>query len=149
MTLLKLTQQEVDNIIQNHQIWLQSLNGKVPTTETDCKLRAKFDAVDISGLKFDGANLQYAWICHSIATGASFKNANLFLADLRHTEFNQANFYGANLQYVNLVHATCIGTNFTKANLVGANCASAKIKSVKLVKTKFIDVAEAAEFNKF
>jgi len=101
--IYKLTQAQIDEILDLHQKWLdRDPAGK----------RANFSYMDLSGVDFSDRNL----------TRSNLSNANLECANL-----TGANMNGANLKFANLIGANFTGANLTSTNLKRANLISANL----------------------
>ena len=101
----KLTQEQINKILEGHKHWLNE----------DCKgwetMGADFSSCDLRGADLGGANLLYANLSDANLSGANLSDANLRYADLG----------GANLSYADLLYADLSGANLSGANLRYAN----------------------------
>jgi len=97
------TSEELKNILELHQKWLQEETGGV--------------RANLSGAYLTGANL----------TGANLSRANLYGANLSGANLSRANLSGAYLTGANLTGADLYGANLYGANLSEANLSEAKI----------------------
>ena len=121
----KLTQKEINKIIENHKHWL---NKDVDGWEN---MKANFSNQDLSyanlsgaylhGADFSGANLRYAYLC-----GAYLRNADLSRADL-----SDAHLCGANLRNADLRGADLCDANLSGADIRGANLSNANLLGIK------------------
>ena len=102
MELRKITQEELNKIIDDHQHWLKK----------DCegweKMRADLSHMDLSY----GVDLSYTNLSH-----ANLSNANLIDANLSDTNLSYACLKGVNLSYANLSYACLRGVNLSYACL--------------------------------
>lgn len=99
----KLTQQEVDKMILQHEEWLR--NGEVGK-------RPVFSRLDLSDLEFKRANLYHSNFECSDLSGCNFRFTNLEKSEMK----------GANLKKANLIE-----TNLFRANLYKANLTDVKV----------------------
>ena len=130
MELRKISQEELNKIIEDHQHWLKE----------DCEgwknMRANLKDIDLRGLDLSCAdlrsvdlsntNLTYAILgCADLRLadlrGADLSNTNLTYADLRGADLTLANLSYAVLSYANLSYANLSYANLRGANLRGAN----------------------------
>ena len=93
----KLTQEELNEIIRLHGMWVHSEEGGV---------HANLCYVDLNGAVLNGADLRYA----------NLSDATLIGADLNGADLRYANLSDADLRYANL-----IGADLTCADLHGAD----------------------------
>ena len=95
----KLTQEQINKILEGHKHWLNE----------DCKgwetMMADFTSCDLCDADLHGADL----------SGANLRDANLHGANLR-----DANLHGANLRYADLHGANLCDANLSGADLSGA-----------------------------
>ena len=101
----KLTQKEINKIIENHKHWL---NKDVDGWNN---MKADFFNQDLSDANLRGADLSRADFC----------GANLCGADLSDTDLRDANLCDANLSDANLCDANLSGADIRGANLSNAN----------------------------
>jgi uncharacterized protein YjbI with pentapeptide repeats len=94
---MKLTKQQLNEIIELHQLWLEGKVGGV---------RANLSNDDLSGLNLRNVDLRGAYL-HG--------------ADLRDTDLQDANLSGADLRKVDLRNADLKGTNLHNADLRGVD----------------------------
>ena len=98
----KLTQEELNEIVRLHGMWLRYEEGGV---------RANLS----------GANLIDANLIDANLSGANLSGANLIDANLSGANLSGANLSGANLSCANLSGANLSGANLIDANLSDAN----------------------------
>ena len=115
----KITQVELDEIIDEHQKWTRGLSGQ----------RANLSNCDISGLDMSYANL---------ADGI-FVNVNMSSVDLTCTTLNDAKMSGAILKEANLSFANLFFTDLSRADLSGAILRGAFFYRSVLTSCKFKD----------
>ena len=136
----KLTQKEINKIIENHKHWL---NEDVDDWES---MRADFfnqdlshanlSGADLSGADLSCANLRYANLRYANLCGANLCGADLRGAHLRGAYLCGANLSGANLSYANLSGANLSYANLNYANLSDADLRSANFSDADLSDTK-------------
>ena len=132
----KLTQKEINKIIENHKHWL---NEDVDGWDN---MKANFSNQDLSYADLSCANLRNADLrgadlCDANLSGANLSNANLRYADLSYADLSYANLrYAdircANLRYANLRDANLCDANFCNANLSNANLCFVNLNFAKL-----------------
>ena len=115
-----MTQQELDNIVEQHQHWLKE----------DCDGWKDMRA-NLKGANLERANLYWANLEGANLEGANLKRANLYWANLEGANLEEANLYRANLYWANLEEA-----NLERANLYGANLKGAERKRLGRVLTE-------------
>lgn len=106
----KLTQKEINKIIENHQHWLKK---DVDDWES---MKADFFNQDLSDADIHYANLSDANLC----------DANLCYANLRHANLRHANLCFVNLNYAKLCNANLSDAGLRSANLSNANLSDTK-----------------------
>ena len=107
----KITREELDQILQQHQLWLDN-NG-------DKGERAVFNSANLSNTSFRGANLRLA----------NLSGANLIGADISRTDLQGANLQGADLIDVHLQNTDLRIANLQDANLQGGNLYGADLRN--------------------
>ena len=122
----KLTQKEINKIIENHKHWLNAdvdgwNNMKANFSNQDLSYADLSDA-NLHGVDLGGANLIYANL-----SGTNLSHANLSGADLNGADLSDANLCDTNLSYANLS-----GTNLSHANLSNADLSDADINYANL-----------------
>ena len=105
------TQEELKEILELHQKWLNNEGG----------IRANLYSSDLNGANLSNANLSNANLCNSDLSGANLKYANLSSSDLSHANLKGANLSGANLKGSDLSSSDLSHANLKGANLSGAN----------------------------
>ena len=111
----KLTQKEINKIIENHKHWL---NEDVDGWDN---MKANFSNQDLSYVYLSGANLH---------------GADLGGADLSYANLSGADISGTNLSYANIRHANLSGANLHGAELGSADFRSANLNNADLSGTK-------------
>ena len=115
----KITQEELDKIIEQHQHWIhEDVDGwedmKADLSKADLS-RANLSGADLSRANLHGANLRRANLRR-----ADLSWANLSGADLRGADLSWANLRGADLSWANLRRA-----DLSRADLSGADLSEA------------------------
>lgn len=103
----KITQEELNKILELHQKWLNDDPDGYPADLSD---------TDLSGVDLNGADLRYACLFR-----ANFSNANLFRVSLRHARVVNTNLSGADLRRSDLRYAYLIDTDLSNADLSNAD----------------------------
>ena len=156
----KLTQKEINKIIENHQHWLkkdvddwESMRADFSNQELSyANLRgvdlrgAELRSVNLSNANLSGADLSYANLSDASFCGADLSGAylsgvdlseaNLSGADLSDVDLSYANLSEANLSDASLCDADLSYTNLSYANLRGANLHGADLHGAGLLGTK-------------
>ena len=132
MKLRKITQEELNRIVDDHQHWLKK----------DCegweKMRADLSHVDLSyGVDLSHANLSHANLIDANLSEADLSYACLRGADLSYANLNYACLRGVNLsyaclRYVNLKYVNLSHTNLSDADLSYANLNYACLRGADL-----------------
>ena len=91
----KLTQEQINQIVESHGKWMRNEDGGI---------RADFSGKSLDGASLNGANLDGASLNGASLNGASLDGASLYRASL-----NGANLNGANLDGASLYRASGIG----------------------------------------
>lgn len=132
----KLTQKEINKIIENHKHWLNADvdgwdNMKANFSNQDLGYADLSDA-DLHGVDLGGANLIYANL-----SGTNLSHANLSGADLSRADLCDANLCGAdlsdaNLRYADLSYANLCGAYLRNADLSRADLSDADLSDANL-----------------
>ena len=122
MKLRKITQEELNRIIDDHQHWLKK------DYEGWEKMRADLSHVDLSY----GVDLSYINLSHANLSYANLIDANLSYANLSYACLRGANLIDANLSYANLKGADLRDVNLKDANLSYADLSYADLKGADL-----------------
>lgn len=113
----RLTQEEVDKIIADHQHFLKE----------DCdgweQMRGDLSYCDLTGLDFSYCNLRAMTFRGSDLRDADFFNANCSHSDFSYTNLIGVSFQQASLAYSKMYKSVCIGTEFIECDL---SCAQAE-----------------------
>ena len=164
----KLTQKEINKIIENHKHWLNKdvdgwNNMKADFFNQDLSdanlrgadlSRADFcganlcgadlsdadlsDAV-LSGTHLRNADLSDANLSGAVLSGAVLSNANLSYANLRYANLRYVNLRYANLSDADLRYANLCDTNLSDANLCGADLSDTDLSDANLCDANLSD----------
>ena len=146
----KLTQKEINKIIENHKHWLNkdvdgwdNMKADFSNQELSyANLRgvdlrgAELRSVNLSCADISGANLSNANLSGAYLSGVDLSEANLSGADLSDVDLSYANLSEANLSDASLCDADLSYTNLSYANLRGANLHGADLHGAGLLGTK-------------
>ncbi|CAL2077346.1 protein of unknown function [Tenacibaculum sp. 190524A02b] len=122
----KITKEELEKIIKEHQLWIVSGLKK--------GARAGLTEVDLSG-----SNLSQTILIGAFLSGANLRGANLSGADLKVTDLSAANLNGANLVRSDLRDAILSKVDLNGADLTGANLSGTDITGADLGNAELID----------
>ena len=155
---MKMTQEELTKIIENHRHWLieDCINWttlyanlreadltRANLMEADLTranlMEADLTGANLAGAKLRKANLTGAELRKAILTRADLTGAELFEANLFEAYLFEANLTGADLTRANLMEADLMEANLTgaelrKADLTGANLREADLTGAELRK---------------
>ena len=134
MELRKISQEELNKIIEDYQHWLKE----------DCEgwknMRGNLKDIDLRGLDLSCADLRSVDLSNTDLTYAILSNTDLRLADLRgadltyadlsYTDLRGANLRCADLSYTDLRGANLRCANLSYVNLRGANLRCANLSEV-------------------
>ena len=116
-----ITQEELDQILADHALWLDDQRTGEHANLTDVDLTtANLTGVDLSGVDLSGANLTGTYLTYTNLTDANLIGADLFGADL-----SGVWLYGGDLTDANLTNANLTGAYLTDAKF-GLNIIDAK-----------------------
>lgn len=118
-----MTQEELDEVIRKHKLWLNGEEGGE---------RAILVDRDLSGLDMSGADLRDAHMERADMRGASIDNADMRDAHMRGANMESIEMRGANMESaemvnVNMRFATMIGANMENANMEYADIRNANM----------------------
>ena len=119
---MKITNEELKVILDNHQKWLNHEVGGI---------RADLTGADLTGANLTRADLLHTSLTRAILIGADLTVANLTGADLTGADLTGAILIGAILIGASLTRAILIGADLTVANLAGADLTGADLIDVK------------------
>ena len=117
----KLTQKEINKIIENHKHWL---NKDVDGWDN---MKADFSNQDLSYANLRGTDLRGADLSGTDLRGANISGADLGGANISDTNLRYVNLSDANLRYANIG-----GANLSHANLRGVNLGGANLRNANL-----------------
>lgn len=101
-----MTKNELTEILQLHEMWLNEEEGGA---------QAKFEDLDLRGLDFRGANLIKADFKDADCSGVDFTGADLRCADFTGANLTGTDFSGGNLKWANFYKAHLTGARFNGA----------------------------------
>ena len=132
----KLTQIEINKIIENHKHWLnEDVDGwdnmKANFSNQDLSY-ANLSGANLYGADLGGADLSHANLNYANLRNANLNYANLSHADLSDADINYAYLNYANLNYANLSDVDFCGTDLRNANLSYANLSGANLHGADL-----------------
>ena len=124
--------EELNEILEKHEIWLRGEEGGE---------RADLSDADLRGFDLSDTNLSYAYLNDANLSDADLRDANLMGADLsgvdlRNADLSDTNLRNADLRNANLRNADLMGadlrcTDSRCANLSDADLRGANLKNVK------------------
>jgi len=126
------TQEEVDEAIKDHGIWLSSkgrdglqmdlagINMQGLDLSGADLQKADLSLALLQNTNFSGSNLRLAGLAFANLEGADLSGANLNKGKFWHTKAKGANFSGADLRYASLAKSGFTGADFTGAKWTGA-----------------------------
>ena len=117
----KLTQEQINKILEGHKHWL---NADCEGWET---MKADFSHCDLRDADLRDADLRGAYLSDANLIGADLRGANL-----RYAYLSNANLSGANLSNANLSGANLRGADLLYANLIGADLRGADLSGANL-----------------
>lgn len=131
----KLTQKEINKIIENHKHWLNKDvdgwdNMKADFFNQDLS-DANLRGADLSRADFCGANLSGADLSDADLSDAVLSGAHLRNADLSDANLSGAVLSGAVLRNANLSYAVLRNANLSDADIRGANLSNANLLGTK------------------
>ena len=151
-----MTKEELQVILEKHQLWLEGSEGGVRADLS----RADLSGADLSGANLSGANLAYADLSRAYLFGADLLDADLSRADLSGADLSRAYLFGAdlscaylfgaNLAYADLFHANLSGANLAYADLFHADLSGANLSGANLANVRdqsFITVGNIGSRN--
>lgn len=119
----KLTQEELDKILKQHEKWLRGDIYSEPANLSYTDLsgldfrKAYLITINMSGSCLIGANMRYAMLDGVILLGSNLSNADLYNAVLKRSVLDNANLTNANLRSVTFDDVSLKNTNFKNAKL--------------------------------
>ena len=108
-----ISKKELDKIIDNHKLWLQS-NGEKGE-------RANLSYADLRYANLSYADLRYANLSSANLSSANLRYANLSYADLRYADLRYANLSSADLSSADLSSADLSSADLSSADLSSAD----------------------------
>jgi hypothetical protein len=154
----KWKKMELNKILKNHKIWLETNAGEKADLYKENLCGAQLKEVDLRKADLQKVCLQEAKLFKAILREADLRDANLTQADLNAADLERANMQRArlidadvgyaNLRYALLQNAVLTGAdlrwadlrgaNLQNANLVGANLEGANLKGANLEGARLI-----------
>lgn len=127
--LKKITQEELDEIISKHILWLASNH-----TEGE---KADLSYTDLTGVNLENAFLYGANLIDTNLQGANLENKDLRSVDFTGANLANANIAGANLRFAimegaNLRYAIMDGADMSMSDLQGAIFTAADLRGANL-----------------
>ena len=113
-----MNQNEIEKVLSNHKIWLESNNG---------------ERADLRNADLGGANLRHANLRHADLRDANLRDANLILANLSLANLRNADLSGANLGGADLCHANLRHANLRNTDLSGADLRHADLRHANFI----------------
>lgn len=141
--LKKITQEELDEIISKHILWLNSHGAEGEQAclsymdltgvnlENAYLHRANLIGTNLQGANLSGANMRFSRFIY-----ASLANADMSMSDLQGSIFTAADLRGANLTCSDMSFADLEGANLTNADLKDANLNHADLYNANLTGVK-------------
>lgn len=121
------THEELDNILELHQMWL---DGDERGERANLAF-AELQCLDLQNVNLAKADLHYANLAGASLNDANLAEANLNGAELTHARLTRADLSGAILAFANLSGAFMEMTNLENANLEHANLRDAALRGAK------------------
>ena len=135
----KLTQEQINKILEGHKHWLNEDCEDCEGWETmkadfsHCDLgHTDLSHFDLRGADLHGANLYSADLHDADLSGANLRNADLSGANLHDADLSYANLSGADLHGANLYSADLHGADLSGACLCGADLSGAYLCGANL-----------------
>ena len=130
----KISKQELDKIIDNHKLWLQSggTKGERANLRSADLSYANLRYADLRSADLRYADLSYADLRYADLRYADLRSADLSYADLRSADLSYADLRSADLSYANLRSADLRYANLRSADLSYANLRYADLRSADL-----------------
>jgi hypothetical protein len=125
---MKMTQDELNEIIRKHGLWLHDEDGGE---------RANLAYANLADANLACADLADANLACADLAGADLACANLSDANLACADLADANLACANLSDANLADANLAGADLSGANLAGADLAGANLAGIKGIEIMF------------
>ncbi len=123
------TKQELDQVLDNHKLWLSSGGEKGERANLSC---ANLRYANLSSANLSFADLHYADLIYANLRGADLRSANLCSADLSSADLSSANLHSADLSSADLNHADLSYADLRSADLSSADLSYADLQSADL-----------------
>ena len=132
----RLTQEEINKVLENHKHWLAEDCDKWENMQADfsyCGLHnANLRNADLRNADLRNADLRNANLCNANLYNANLCNANLYNANLCNANLHNANLYNANLRNADLRNADLYNADLRNADLRNANLCNADLRNADL-----------------
>lgn len=127
----RLNQEEVDEMIRLHEMWVRNEEGGVRADFSGCDCdRRYFLGRTLTGAIFVNCNLTSANFSYCVAKGSDFRGAYLLNAKMMHADFSGAIFSGAYLSVANFYGTDLKSANFDRAELAHCSGNDKQIKNI-------------------
>ena len=130
---MQYTEEELNRILEDHEMWLKGEGGRRANLNN-----ADLRDADLMGADLNYANLSYANLRGADLRGADLRGANLNYANLNNADLRDADLMGANLIGANLSGADLSGADLNYADLSGANLIDANLSGANLIGANLI-----------
>ena len=108
-----ITQEELEQFLRKHKLWLENKEGG----ERADLSGADLSRADLSRADLSGADLSWADLSRADLSGADLSRADLSGADLSWADLSRANLSGADLSWADLSRANLSGANLDYSTL--------------------------------
>lgn len=125
----KLTQEQINTILENHKHWL---NNDRDGWEN---MRADLHDTDLHDINLNNADLSYVDLRNANLSNADLSEAKLYYANLDYVNLSEANLYKANLCNANLCNANLRYADLSNVDLSYTNLSYANLRNVNLCNT--------------
>lgn len=139
-----LNQEELNEILEKHEMWLRGEEGGERADLINVDLRgvnlsytnlsgadlrnANLGGVDLTYIDLSNADLWNTNLSYTELKGSNLWNINLSESDLNNADLSYTNLRGANLSYTNLSYTDLRGADLRYANLNNANLWDANLR---------------------
>jgi hypothetical protein len=125
----KITQEELNEIIQNHKLWLEGeTKGKRADLSYSDLSYSNLSWVDLRGVDLSYSNLIGANLSNSDLRGADLRGADLRGSDLSYSNFRGADLRGSYLKNSDLSGIDLEGSDLSYLDLRGADLGGSNLK---------------------
>lgn len=116
--MIKITQNELDNIVSKHMDWVNGRSGGE---------KANLEGYDLKGLKLTDVDLRYS----------NLKDSNLNKTELTGVNFSNANLSNIKINNSNLLECKFHYTNMSRSDFSGSKLKDCQIYFSNLISSKF------------